>query len=115
MGIALIVFLDRFLKGANWALFFFFLAGGLLFLTDSRTAMAGAALALLVRLSEFLPRIAVPAVLGLLLTVGILVTQTSLLDSSTETLSRSGNETELTTLTGRTDIWDISVLSLIHI
>ena len=109
MGIALIVFLDRFLKGANWALLFFFLAGGLLFLTDSRTAMAGAALALLVRLSEFLPRIAVPAVLGLLLTVGILVTQTSLLDSSTETLSRSGNETELTTLTGRTDIWDISV------
>lgn len=71
--------------------------------------MAGAALALLVRLSEFLPRVTVPLVVGSLLTVGILVTQTSLLDSSTETLSRSGNETELTTLTGRTDIWDISL------
>lgn len=108
-GLALVVFLDRFLKGANWALLFFFLAGALLYLTDSRTAMAGAALALLVRLSVFLPRLAVPVVLGLLLTVGILVTQTSLLDSGTETLSRSGSETELTTLTGRTDIWDISV------
>lgn len=108
-GLALVLFLDRFLKGANWALGFFFLAGGLLFLTDSRTAMAGAALAILVRLSVFLPKLAVPAVIGLILTVAILVTQTSLLDSSTETLSRSGSESELTTLTGRTDIWDISV------
>ncbi len=108
-GIAMILFLAKFLRGTNWAMGFFLLSGALLYLTDSRTAMAGTAIALLVVVSNFLPRGTTLAIVGLVFTLAILVTQTDLLTSSTESLSRSGNETELATLTGRTDIWDISV------
>lgn len=108
-GLAMIMFLHRFLRGANWALGFFFLSGALLYLTDSRTAMAGTVLGLIVLVSDLLPRWSVPTVFALLLTVGILLTQTSLLDGEAQSFSRSGSESELSTLTGRTDIWEISV------
>jgi len=108
-GLAMILFFAKFLRGANWALGFFFLAGALLYLTDSRTAMAGTGIALLVVVSNYLPQGTILVIIGLIFTLALLVTQTDLLTSSTESLSRSGSETELATLTGRTDIWDISV------
>lgn len=108
-GIALVLYLDRFLRGSLWTAPLFLLSAGLLYLTDSRTAMAGAAIGLLIVTAHFFPRFTIPGVVGVLITAAVLLTQTSFFTSEVEGLSRSGTETEFATLTGRTDIWAISI------
>ncbi len=111
-GIAMVLFLHRFLRGQNWALGLFLLSGVLVYLTDSRTALAGAFLGLMILMGDLWPRWVIPAVFAVLFAIVTVVTQTDLLTENAESLSRSGSAEELSSLTGRTDIWSIAVAGI---
>ena len=108
-AIALVLFVYQFRKGENWMIGMIILTGGLLLLTDSRTALVGAVLAVAVSLNDLMPRWVLPTALGIGVTLIVLFTQTDLLAESAGSIARSGDSEELTTLTGRTEIWDLSL------
>lgn len=108
-AVAMVLFVYQFRRGQNWMLGMIVLSAGLIVLTDSRTSMVGAMLAVAVSINDILPRWALPVAVGAAMTLIVLFTQTDLLVGSAGSIARSGNAEELTTLTGRTEIWEISI------
>lgn len=77
-----------------------------LYLSQSRTAMAALALALVIMYLAGRPqRLLAAGILVAMTVLVVVVSRVDVLDLLTSTVSRTGYSSEVTTLTGRTDIW----------
>lgn len=85
------------------------LGAAAMLLADSRTAMAASALAVTFVLRRVVGRAAVPLLLLLCSALIAVSALSSNLQTTTVAVSRSGGSTEITTLTGRTDVWRVAV------
>ncbi len=113
MSLAVVIFARQLLLGRNWAAPLWLSAFALLYLSDSRTALAAAMLGCFVLLGDVWPKGALSGAFGFMVTAIILFTQTSVFGTG-ESLSRSGDAAELATLTGRTEIWNIAVPAIVE-
>ncbi len=99
---------DRWMRGGRGGLVLALAALPVLVLTDGRMAMVALVVGLLVLVRPALPPWLVPLAFGGALIVAIvLVTDESLGERAGRTVARSGDVTEITTFTGRTDIWAV--------
>jgi exopolysaccharide production protein ExoQ len=78
----------------------------LLVLANARTSMAAAALATLVLLRPVIGRVAPVLALAGVLAALVVVISTGEVERASATVARSGEATEISSLTGRTEIWD---------
>lgn len=82
------------------------LGPALLVLANARTSMAAAVLATLVLLRPVIGRVAPALALAGVLGVLVIVISTGEVERASATVARSGEATEISSLTGRTEIWD---------
>lgn len=111
-AIAMVLWAYQFRHGQFWTAGLMVVTSGLIVLTDSRTAMIGAALAVAIAMRDLVPRWVLPAGIGAVVVLATLFTQTDVLTERASSISRSGDAEELTTLTNRTVIWDISLVGI---
>jgi O-antigen ligase len=107
--------LDRWMRGGRGGLLLAAAALPILVLTDGRMAMIALVVGAAALVRPVLPRFVVPAAL-LITVVGalFLATDTSLGERASRTVSRSGEASEIATVTGRTEIWDVAIDDLRH-
>ncbi|MFN8022484.1 MAG: O-antigen ligase family protein [Acidimicrobiales bacterium] len=106
--VAAISGIDRWMRGGGGGLVLAIGSLPVLVLTDGRIAMVALGVAVLALVRPALPKAVVPIAFGgALILVILLVTDQSLGERAGRTVARSGDVTEITTVTGRTDIWRV--------
>ena len=102
--------IDRWMRGGRHGLLLAASSLPVLLLTDGRIAMVALAIGVAVMVRPALPTFVVPALFGVAC-VGIvlLAADDSLGERASRTVSRSGESSEITTLTGRTEIWHVAL------
>ncbi len=108
--IAALCGVDRWMRGGRYGLMVASASLPVLVLTDGRIAMVALAVGTAALVRPALPRFVVPAVLCVAcIGVVLLAVDDSLGERASQSVSRSGESSEITTLTGRTEIWEIAI------
>ncbi len=101
---------DRWMRGGRHGLLLAASSLPVLVLTDGRIAMVALVIGVAAMVRPALPTFVVPAMFGVAcIGVVLLAADDSLGERATRTVSRSGESSEITTLTGRTEIWGIAL------